>query len=90
MSKAEKMFNELGFVKIRNDRVFLEYEKNEWRRADNFADNFIERVVIDKEEKEYWLSYFINGDSSERSLIVGISLHQAITQQMKELGWIDE
>lgn len=86
MSKAEIMFNELGFVKIRNDRVFLEYEKNEWRRADNF----IEKVVIDKEEKEYWLSYFINGDSSERSLIVGISLHQAITQQMKELGWIDE
>ena len=78
MSKAEKMFNELGYGLTREDGNYLVYVRN---------DNFNWVISFNLRDKKYNLeltNYF--GDFQK--FIISYKLHEAITKQMKELGWI--
>ena len=78
MSKAERMFEELGYGLTREDGNYLVYVRN---------DNFNWVISFNLRDKKYNLeltNYF--GDFQK--FIISYKLHEAITQQMKELGWI--
>ena len=78
MSKAEKMFNELGYGLTREDGNYLVYVRN---------DNFNWVISFNLRDKKYNLeltNYF--GDFQK--FIISYKLHEAITQQIKELDWI--
>ncbi len=83
MSKAEKMFNELGYEKTLQTQYEIIYKlkrHNLWR-------------TITFKNIGYW-SYsteekiLIGGEYEYKGLSIYEPLHQAITQQMKELGWV--
>ena len=79
MSKAEKMFNELGYGLTREDGNYLVYVRN---------DNFNWVISFNLRDKKYNLeltNYF--GDFQK--FIISYKLHEAITQQIKELGWLE-
>ena len=79
MSKVEKMFNELGYGLTREDGNYLVYVRN---------DNFNWVISFNLRDKKYNLeltNYF--GDFQK--FIISYKLHEAITQQMKELGWLE-
>ncbi len=84
MSKAEKMFNELGYEKTLQTQYEIIYKlkrHNLWR-------------TITFKKIGYW-SYsteekiLIGGEYEYKGLSIYEPLHQAITQQMKELGWLE-
>ena len=79
MSKAEKMFNELGYGLTRKDGNYLVYVRN---------DNFNWVISFNLRDKKYNLeltNYF--GDFQK--FTTSYKLHEAITQQIKELGWLE-
>lgn len=74
MSKADEMFKELGYVKIRDDERFIKYKKK--YKNDN--------IVMDKETKD-----FIKNFDSEYWKAVTMQELQAINEKCRELGWIE-
>jgi len=72
---AKEMFDKLGYKVEREDEKYIAYVKNDIL------------VVFNKERKTHY-SY---EDYHDNKLVVfnTISTHQAIHQQMKELGWIE-
>lgn len=85
MSKADKMFEKLGYKKVRdNIDCWCNYENKEKKVTVNFEKNekmyLVEKEIYDENTEEYILtSYFISTE-----------LHQAINEKVKELGWLDE
>ena len=77
MSKAEKMFKELGFEKINRYFDILIWVKN---------DDIIKFRLELKQVQVYMRS--IDG-KLRPPVSINVELHQAITQQMKELGWLE-
>ena len=80
---AREMFEELGFKKemVNNSTFYIAGEGEYIKRTIMFFDTTYHTV----------LEYFIKEGKYNREGSVGIfkELHQAITQQMKELGWIE-
>lgn len=76
---AKEMFGELGFKCAKY--VFVQVYENESGikiKFDILDRNYTFGVPVEPTKEKY------------RSLIVGNSIHKAIHQQMKELGWLDE
>ena len=75
---AEEMFEELGYklVSIYNNTISYGHNKEE---------SFVDFNLFSKDYKVAGEGYY--GDA-EGPFSVSILLHQAITKQMQELGWI--
>ena len=78
---AQEMFKKLGFVKNESFLPSILYEKvkKESRHT----------IVFSKKLRKYRCYFHVNGVAHVgRSEEVSVRLHKAITQQMKELGWL--
>lgn len=75
MSKADKMFEELGLreLKVYPSVMFI-YQGDMY---DDMSPDYQVSFYVDT--KTFWVS---------NNTPIGIDLYNAITQQMKELGWI--
>ena len=76
---AKKLFETLGYVQTMNSEYFIEYV------ADNGGNDYV-YIRFDFYSKGYEVGYFDGYIST--AMITSINEHKAITQQMKELGWI--
>ena len=74
MSKADEMFERLGYEIIINDNITLNYEK-----TGVYMDREIVFELLDK-------SIFV-GYGNEECCLITIQELQAINEKVKELGW---
>ena len=72
---AKQMFEALGFKQTCINHRFIEYKRNE------------AVVFFNKKDKEYFCYIECEYDIN---FVVSIEEHKAITQQMKELGCIND
>ena len=83
---AKEMFEELGYKLVGNCGG-LTYSKK---------DSLIGRFIVRFENRyQFVYTYWVSNNPVDISIlpfqnIINIKLHQAITQQMKEMGWLDE
>ena len=79
MSKADKMFKELGYEKVRDTQTSIFYLKNFNDRIDTSHINFylVSRTI----EVSWDYSY-----SREFDVLENLAIHE----KTKELGWLDE
>ena len=82
MSEADKMFEELGYEKIVEDSIYIQYEFEGF-----YMDNvpFLNEIKFDLKGKTI-LKEYSNGDSQE----ITLQELQAINKKCEELGWLDE
>lgn len=91
MSKAEKVFEELNYNKSYEDNTLLKYIKI---KKVHFFDVEV-LLVFNKKTKDYE-HFMFSRDGIEMStyskinISIDVELHQAIHEQLKELGWLDE
>jgi len=82
MKKAKKMFEEinLGYIecKYKGNVVEISYLDKE--------DKWSSQVEFNLERKSYKV-FFIDNENNKCSGVIDLKLHQAIQQQIKELGW---
>lgn len=71
---AKEMFKALGYKQTKNNNVFIEYKDDSHGDGDYTYIRFIHM------RKEYEIGYYM-------AMMVTIKEHEAITKQMKELGW---
>lgn len=83
MSKAEKMFSELGYVLDESGGVFKRYTK----KIIIGEVEHIYRLVFNPIDCNYGISVQI--DDKEYSPYINIRTHKAIHEQMKELRWLE-
>ena len=69
---AEQMFEALGYVRLVEDKNIMIW-------MGNHDDIWIEFDLV---ESKYFITKY------EEATSIKVSLHKAITQQMKELGWL--
>lgn len=80
---AKEMFEELGYKQTRNDNVFIEYQD------DSHGDGDYKYISFIHMWKDYKVGYYDGwGTKREKPTKVSIKEHEAITMQMKELGWL--
>jgi len=80
---AKEMFEELGYEQIINNDSLIEYKDYSHGDGDYAYVSFIRMW------KEYEVGYYDDYENKRREpTVVSIEEHKAITQQMKELGWI--
>lgn len=81
MKSAKEMFDELGYKRFENDYwVYYSKETN--------SSYFASRVTFIKNEKTFGIEKFsANGILTKNITVKEL---QAIIQQCKELGWLDE
>ena len=80
---AQEMFEKFGYVKNESFIPYILYEKV--KKGSRHT------IVFSPKLRKYQCYFHINGVASVgRSTEISVRLHQAITQQMKELGWINE
>ena len=78
---AQEMFEKLGYVKNESFIPDILYEKVKKKSRHT--------IVFSLKLRKYQWYLHINGVAHVgRSEEVSVRLHQAITQQMKELGWL--
>ena len=79
MSKADKMFEELGFV------------KSLWNNCERFTwgTGYI-NLEITFYDGTIHANHFLHGIMSEGSMALTKDNLKAINEKMKELGWLDE
>ena len=75
MSKADKMFEELGYHRD-DDGRYPTYYKGDIT------------LMFDIDDKQYSLSEWVDVRNRRLSVHVGVDLNKAIHEKMKELGWI--
>lgn len=84
--EAKKMFKKLGYTLNHYESWCIEYySKNDF---------WIEKVEFDLIDKSYFIKPCSLLCDDGRNLpklpmLISLAFHQAITQQMKELGWIE-
>ncbi len=75
MSKADRLFEELGYIKVEDDKSFIEYRK--------IVNGDLFEIDFWKDDKTVSKSYYRDmGYISMQEL-------QAINLKCKELGWIE-
>ena len=79
--KAKEMFKSLGYKQTINSDNFIDYIN------DSHGDGDFKYVSFRCMLKEYQVSYY-DGYETLTPTVVSIKEHEAITKQMKELGWI--
>lgn len=84
MSKADEMFEELGYEKITENYFnYMEYTKKE--------NEDIQLVIsFNGTSKTTMASMYEKGNPKSRGLAITIQELQAINEKVKELGWLDE
>ena len=80
---AEEMFRKLGYSLIRHDDVCVVYSKV----VDDYKNK---KHVIFYDQTQLYDVFYDDYTKGTTQAPVDVSLPLAITQQMKELGWIDE
>lgn len=79
MSKADKMFEELGYKKEENEEEILYTLKDRWV------------FFFGKEFKEYYTHDYVGVNNFVGNAVsINVNEHLAINEKMKELGWLDE
>ena len=80
---AKEMFEALGYEQTTNSNNLIEYTD------DSHGDGDYAYVRFNRMWKEYEVGYF-DGYETKTDLVTVVSIkeHEAITKQMKELGWI--
>ena len=81
MSKADKMFKELGFIKIKDTDTEVIYEYT----ATILGDKLTQTILIAKIGK---IIFSYHKESNEK-MGIGIEELQAINEKVKELGWYE-
>ena len=85
---AKEMFEELGYkIAVKDDEVLM------YSQELGNGTKFIYFRLIYKAISEYHLGYggYVLYDSNSKVQITFTAIeHKAITQQMKELGWLDD
>lgn len=80
---AKELFESLGYKQTTNDDSLIEY------KGINDVDGFYKYIIFYLGWKEYEVGYSnIYQVNTDRLGYVRINEHEAITRQMKELGWI--
>lgn len=79
--EANKMFEELGFIREEEEKTCMLY-KNTWQ-PETLVSFYLENKRYSVSEYEY-----MSGEYTWKSIT--IALHKAITQQLKELGWLND
>lgn len=80
---AKEMFEALGYEQTTNSDKAIEYTD------DSHGDGDYKYVSFNRMWKEYEVGYFDGYDAKRKEPIdVSIEEHEAITEQMKELGWL--
>jgi len=83
MSKADEMFEKLGYKKVtKNFYNYLEYTKKE-NEYTTLA------ISFEGNSKTAMASMYINGNKYSRSLAITMQELQAINEKCKELGWLE-
>ena len=83
--KAEEMFNKLGYIEIANYHKSITYRFTNKQHCE-FT------IVIELEYKTYRMMYrdWKLHYPKHEYFHINLEEHKAITQQMKELGWLDD
>ena len=80
---VKEMFEALGYEQVTNNDNFIEY------MDDSHGDGDYAYVSFNHMWKEYEVGYYDGYETKRREpMRVSIKEHEAITQQMKELGWV--
>ena len=80
---AKEMFEALGYEQVTNNDNFIEY------MDDSHGDGDYTYITFSRMWKEYEVGYYDGYETKRREpMKVSIKEHEAITKQMKELGWI--
>ncbi len=79
---AKEIFEELGYVQTMNIDGLIEYI--------DYIHNEIGYIYIrfDLFWESYEVGYFDGKTKTEKAIVTTTAEHNAITKQMKELGWI--
>ena len=81
---AKKMFEALGYEQVINNGNLIAYKDDSHGDGDYAYISFIHMW------KEYEVGYYDGYETKTREpMRVSRTEHEAITKQMKELGWID-
>lgn len=80
MSKADEMFKELGYEKIRNNEKEILYKKEYKSKANFIAFDFYTKTMLCEYADE---DYEFNG-----ALNINMQELQAINEKCKELNWL--
>lgn len=78
--KAKEMFEKLGYHLRLSDSSTLMYSDN--------CDSCYEEIIFYLNNKTYSSIFFDEEEIDNR--YITIEEHKAITQQLKELGWLDD
>ena len=78
---ADKMFAELGYIKIANDSKTMIYQK----QFDNEPYNLIKNITFYTRDNDISIEVYLE-DELEITLLSVVEL-QAIMEKIKELGW---
>lgn len=79
---AKEMFEALGYKQVLNNDKFIEY------RDDSHGDGDYKYIYFIHLWKSYVVGYFEWCNRNVRPTKVYIEEYEAITKQMKELGWL--
>ena len=98
MTKAKDMFKELGYECDDSDKDNNEQYSIEYRREYKSGLGHLAVSIITMYNQKYYTDYIhidtmqklSNGMILPFTLEITKELHQAIHQQMKELGWLDD
>ena len=84
MSKADKMFKELGYKKItKNFYNYLEYIKQEYEELQLV-------ISFNGQSKTFMCAMYQFGETKSRGMATTMQELQAINEKVKELGWDKE
>ena len=81
---AKEMFKKLGYEQVQNDNGFITYKDDEHNKHE---DGDYKYVSFNHLYNEYEVGYYNGYELTEYAVVVSIKEHEAITQQLKELGW---
>ena len=80
---AKEMFEALDYEQVTNNDNFIEYMDG------SHGDGDYAYISFGRMWKEYEVGYFDGYETQTREpMRVSIKEHEAITKQMKELGWL--
>lgn len=84
MSKADKMFEKLGYKKKENKELgFFEYTQKDTATSDlSISFEFVSKTIM--------CAIYEKGITHSRALAINTKELQAINEKIKELGWFDE
>ena len=84
---AKEMFKKMGYEQTTNNDKLIEYILVGSHEGDDDGDYYL-YVRFYPIRKWYTVGHYEDKTKTARPMVVIIREHEAITKQMKELGWI--